>query len=332
MDGLDFSVVLSAVLTALSRFSLRTAPLHGFSAPKMGSGKSLLADVVSLIVTGKTAPVISQAEDGEEEKKRFLAILLEGERIICIDNIEKPLESSALCTILTQESWRERMLGKNSTATVATNSTLWLATGNNLQFKGDLSTRAICCRLVPNCERPEERSFDVNLHNLIPKKREELVIASLTILRAFHLARRPAPQKSFGRFEQWSDLIRGAIIWLGLADPCDSRKRVEENDPHRENLTQLLECWKSIFLNQKITVKQLVKASCASSHRSEEDEGRAEDLKLALLEVAGKRGEINSSKLGCYLRENNGRIENGLKIVSHGKSKHGVLWSSIPAG
>jgi putative DNA primase/helicase len=39
-------VAISAILTALIRRSIPTAPLHGFTAPKMASGKSLLADVI----------------------------------------------------------------------------------------------------------------------------------------------------------------------------------------------------------------------------------------------------------------------------------------------
>lgn len=332
IDGVDFSVVLSAVLTALVRFQLRSAPLHGFSAPKMGSGKSLLADIVSLISTGRAAPVISQADDADEEKKRFLAILLEGERVVCIDNIEKPLESAALCTILTQESWRERILGRNSTATVATNSTLWLATGNNLQFKGDLSTRALCCRLSPSVERPEERTFKVNLHEYIPSNREEIVLAGLTILKAFIADGAPKPEKTFGRFEQWSDLIRGSIVWLGLSDPCESRESVEENDPHREGLLQLLESWYGQFLSLAKPVSEVCKVACREIglHENEDDEavGKREYLKVALKEVAAdKNGGVSSSRLGYYLKTHRDRIEGGLKFVSRGKSKQGVLWA-----
>ena len=54
----DRAAALSAMLTAIIRHSLRTAPMHTFSAPKMSSGKSLLADVVSLIARGSPATAI----------------------------------------------------------------------------------------------------------------------------------------------------------------------------------------------------------------------------------------------------------------------------------
>ena len=43
----DRSVALSGILTALIRRSLPTAPLHGFSAPTAGTGKSMLVDLAS---------------------------------------------------------------------------------------------------------------------------------------------------------------------------------------------------------------------------------------------------------------------------------------------
>jgi hypothetical protein len=46
--GADMSVALSAILTALDRHAMPTAPLHAFSSPVPRTGKSLLVDVVAL--------------------------------------------------------------------------------------------------------------------------------------------------------------------------------------------------------------------------------------------------------------------------------------------
>ncbi len=149
------SVALSAILTGLVRKSIRTAPLHGYSAPVMGTGKSLLADVAGMIATGKANCVISQAPDEAEEQKRLLAVLMEGDPIVCYDNIERPFGSAALCSVLTQLDYKGRILGKSGNIGVPTNA-LFLATGNNLVFVGDISTRAILCRMDAKEERPED--------------------------------------------------------------------------------------------------------------------------------------------------------------------------------
>ena len=58
--------------------------------------------------------------------------------------------------------YKDRLLGGNETRTVLTTAT-FLATGNNLIFMGDISTRALLCKLDPKVEHPEERSFTVRL-------------------------------------------------------------------------------------------------------------------------------------------------------------------------
>jgi hypothetical protein len=62
----DKAVALSAILTALDRHNMPTAPLHGFSATVAGSGKSKLVDIVSILATGRSAAVKAQpgTEDG----------------------------------------------------------------------------------------------------------------------------------------------------------------------------------------------------------------------------------------------------------------------------
>lgn len=227
------SVAIAAILTAIIRKSISSAPLTGFTAPKMASGKTLLADIVSLIAICKPNSVIAQAETEAEEKKRLLSVLMEGDAIVCYDNIEKPFGSAALCSILTQHEYKDRVLGNNETHTVPTNAT-FLATGNNLTFAGDISTRTLLCKLDPNVERPEERSFELNLHEYIPENRAKLVRAALIILRGFHVEGYPKQDiKPFGRFEDWSNWVRSAIIWIGLPDPCESRKEIEDADPVR---------------------------------------------------------------------------------------------------
>lgn len=314
---MDFSVALAAILTALVRRSVRSAPLIGFSAPKMGSGKSLLADIVAMIATGRPCSVMSQSESPEEERKRLLSILMEGDAVICIDNIERPLGSQALCSILTQQTWKDRILGQNKTVNVST-SVSFLATGNNLSFQGDLSTRTLLCLLDPQCERPEERTFDIDLYQYIPEKRGEIVQAALSILRAYQVAGRPKQNIApYGRFEEWSDFIRSALVWLGLTDPCESKKRIEDADPVRTSLRALLNNWYSV-VKEPVSLKDIVLIA-----KKEENQGLYESL----MDIAGDKGEINQKKLGYLFRSLQGRIENGLRLEQAGKAKGGfVLW------
>jgi hypothetical protein len=107
----DRAVALSAILTALDRRSIATAPMHAFTAPVAGTGKSLLVDLVSLIVTGQRMPVISQGRNEEELEKRLSAELLSGSAMISIDNCRHDLDSSFLSEALTQPLVKIRVLG-----------------------------------------------------------------------------------------------------------------------------------------------------------------------------------------------------------------------------
>jgi hypothetical protein len=76
----DLSVALSAILTAVIRPTLKTAPMHVFSAPRRGSGKGKLADIAAVIATGREASAIVQGRTEEETEKRLGAALLSGDR------------------------------------------------------------------------------------------------------------------------------------------------------------------------------------------------------------------------------------------------------------
>jgi len=71
VEKIDHSVALSGILTALDRRAMVTAPLHAFTSPVAGTGKSLLVDIASVLVSGEPAPVISQGKTEEELEKRL---------------------------------------------------------------------------------------------------------------------------------------------------------------------------------------------------------------------------------------------------------------------
>jgi hypothetical protein len=74
----DRSVLLAAVLTALQRRLLESAPLFAFTAPAQRSGKSKLAESTGLIATGRKPPAMSVARDDAEFRKAITSVLREG--------------------------------------------------------------------------------------------------------------------------------------------------------------------------------------------------------------------------------------------------------------
>jgi len=50
----------------------------------------------------------------------ILSVLMQGDLVVNLDNVEEPLSSQTLCTVLTQESFTDRILGVNKTGTAPT--------------------------------------------------------------------------------------------------------------------------------------------------------------------------------------------------------------------
>jgi hypothetical protein len=310
------SVAIAAILTALVRRVLRSAPLFAITAPSPGSGKSLLVDLVALILTGRPAAVMNYTGQEAEERKRIVAALTAGDPVLSIDNIEQPLQGDAICSVLTQETYQDRLLGVSQTITVPTCCT-WMATGNNLTVSGDLSTRVLICRLDAKMERPEERQFDRELRSHVLQNRQKLVVAALTILRAYVVSGSPRQSLTpFGRFEQWSDFVRSPLVWLGCPDPCQSRRDIIQDDPRREALEAVVKGIHAEFATAPVNTPEIVRRAL---------EGGCLPLKEAL-ELALPKGEIKSRSLAAWLRKNKDRVVGNLCMRSIGSGERGACW------
>jgi hypothetical protein len=168
----------------------------------------------------------------------------------------------------------------------------------------------------------------------VPAHRGGLVAAALTIVRAYLAAGEPLKGKlpNFARFEDWSRLVREPLVWLGMADPCLTRKAIEERDPVRERLGQLLDAWHGMFGPKPTTVaKAIAQATLADWNETAATKAVREALKLALAEVAGDRtGAINPKVLGGVIAAHERRIEGGLRFEKHPVLLHKVVqWRAI---
>src|SRR5690606_7283472 len=276
---------LAGVLTPLARFAFRgPAPLFLMDANVRGAGKSLLADVTGEIVSGRPMPRTPQALDETEEAKRITAIAIEGDRLLLIDNISKPLGSGALDTVLTGTTWSERILGKSEKVSLPL-LTVWYGTGNNVTFKGDTSRRCLHIRLDSDLEKPEVRDGfkHPDLLAWVHGHRAELVIAALTILRGYCAAGRPAVGlKAWGSFEGWSALVRNALVWAGLPDPAETRAELDEVHTGANTLTHPLGGWEELEARLGRELRGCTRAQALDAPRGHEQEKQFAALRPAL--------------------------------------------------
>ncbi len=319
-DEVDEAVVLALALTALVRRALPSAPLGAITAPTMSSGKTLIADLIAILASGVPAPAMQLPETDEEAKKVALSILMMGDPVVLIDNVERPLQGDWLCTAITSETFSGRILGATQMVHVPT-CTLWLATGNQLAIAGDLRTRALLCRIDPRMEKPEQREYTTDIKLWFTQHRPKLVAAGLTIMRAFIVSgEKPITHVPYwGRFAEWSDMVRAPLVWLGERDPYASQSALDAEDPHRTELLQVLAAWHTRFADNEVTVSDAI----AAANETEVIDPRAPPLLEAFKTIAGDRGgTVNARRLGHWLRRHTGRILDGKKI-ERGPQKDG---------
>ena len=331
----DRSAAIAAILSLVCRYTvLGNVPLFGISATTRGSGKGLLADVIALIGTGRRASLWSQAEDDAEERKRLLALGMDGDPIVTIDNVTRPLGSAPLDLALTSSTFKDRILGTQTTKEVPMH-TIFFATGNNLQYVGDLARRVVPIALDPQMEKPEERTGftypDLLAH--VAQKRPQLVIAALTILKAYFGDGCPAQGLSaYGSFQPWSDLIRSALVWVGEADPCEGRKTLEAHDLEYGPLAGLLEAWHACYPpGTTVTLKRLKQDITVYRDTSTPPAPNAwDDLEQAVLDFdrgsALARG-IDTRTFGNALKRVRGRVIDQKRLVERGTYRQAVQWT-----
>jgi hypothetical protein len=317
----DRSVALSLFLTALCRRALDYAPLHGITAPAAGTGKSLLVDLASILLSGRDAPVMAPGKNEEEAEKRLGAALLAGDAIVAFDNCTAALSGTMLCQALTQLRIRVRILGQSLQLDVPV-SALVTATGNNLTLEGDLTRRSLLSELDAGVACPELREFAFNPKTVFRQCRGELVAAGLTMLRAGRVAKPKPISAPLGGFEMWSAWVRDTLCWLDRADPCRSMDKLRENDPEREAHTAVVIAWRdALGIGSKVQVQQIVERA-----------NLIQELRNALLVVAEERGRlgfISLKRLGWWLKKMDGKISNGLRIVYAGTASGYTLWTLI---
>lgn len=322
VEPVDRSVALSMFLTASVRRSLPTAPLHLVSARAAGSGKSKLADMASIIAGGRRASVVAMGRTDEETEKRLGAVLLTGDSVISIDNIEAPLGGDFLCQVLTQQVVRVRILGKSEVPELPTNA-LVTATGNNARVHGDMTRRTLPCYLDAGVENPELRVFDTDPVEVVLSDRRLYVEACLTVLRAFVVAGKPKQAARLGSFEAWSALVRDALMWLGEADPVDSMASVRAEDPERQKKEAVFATWHAAFGSKPMAAKDVI---ALANRKGEDFDYTNPELREALAQVAELGGSINSRRLGSWLGDENGTILAGLRLMKHGVVNGIAVW------
>lgn len=220
VDSASWANMLALLLTPIVRPMISgSVPIALIDKPAAGTGATLLADAATGLLGASTVRRVNESRDGDEWRKAITTALNHGATIIVMDNVEKSLGSPALAQAVTTNVWEDRALGTNEVIRVAVRVT-WLATGNNLQVRGDMARRCYYIRLDAKRPRPWlQRKFrHPDLLAWVNENRGALIAALLTLARAWVAADMPEPKQvpKIGGFEGWCQTVGGILVHIGV--------------------------------------------------------------------------------------------------------------------
>lgn len=323
------SAWLAALLTPLSRFMHDgNTPLVVMQANMPGSGKTTLAQLISTIVIGSSVPAMA-CEKSEPNRKEILAKLRGAPSIALLDNVVARFGGPNLSALITSRSFEDRSLGHLKQLS-APNDTTWIATGNRISLAPDMARRCLHLRLQCDVEKPHLRGgFRYpNLMDHARQRRGELLSAALTVLKAYAVAGMPdvglAP---WGSFEEWSRIVRGALVWCGLVDPALTRDELEEEaDESATEHVRLVEGWHQLQLvmvrGDGMTVKE------ALDHL-DADPSAAPFLRETLQGMGRAGSPPEPLKIARRLRDAKDRNVGGKILRSVGSPKEALRWRVV---
>jgi len=324
------SAWLASLLTVLARYAFEgPSPIFLFDANVRGAGKTLLAQCNGRIARGQDVPVSTFTKQGEEMRKLITTIAIAGDPLILLDNLEGELGNAALDRALTSTRWKDRVLGGNLQIDVPLTTT-WYASGNNVIVTGDTVRRVIHVRLDVLEEKPELRSDfrHPNLLQWISANREQLLRAALTILAGYCHAGLPDQQlESFGSFEGWSDIVRQAVVWVGLPDPCDTRLRLAEMaDSVSDSIRVLFSAWDQYDPDRRgLIVADVINRLYPSQRDNTPHDEASVQMRIALEQLAGPNPE--AKKIGNRLRTFRRKVVDHLYLDNDpSQRRRGSVW------
>jgi hypothetical protein len=288
--GRDESAFLVALLTAVCRPSLPLAPGMVITAPLItgaGTGKGLLVRAICEIAFGRAPYAFTACGDSAENEKRIVALLIEAEPVLFLDNVnDTTLRSDLLASILTEPLVKGRRLGKS--LMLPLNPMAFVAvTGNGMELAEDLVRRFVAVRLDPRMEDPEARPFAPGFLTSISARRAELLAAALTLWRWGRQNEHVIPfGRPLGSYEVWSRWVRDPLLALDCADPVERATGFKARDPHRQRVSEIFAAWQLHHGEKAIAAAQL----CEAVKELIDPQGRARQyVASALARLVGTR-------------------------------------------
>src|SRR5262249_48926745 len=125
-----------------------------------------------------------------------------------------------------------------------------------------------------------------------------------------------------------SQVVREPLIWVGKADPVKSMDAVREADPVRNAVRDLIMIWKEKL---KTRIDYTAVELNSSAYEASNGEMIRQELNdLLLLQADKSRDDIDTRKLGNWVRAIKGQIHHGHRIELVKENDRGNRYALIP--
>lgn len=300
----DLAAAYALFLLPAVRQCVRSfTPIHLIEAPTPGSGKGLIADLVSIVYTGHTAEVQTMPREEEEARKRLTALMRQGRSIVTIDEFPGG-KSGNLASAITAETWTDRVLGKQEMLEVE-NRSVWIIVANNPELSMDLARRSVRIRIDAAVARPWDRQEFKHpvIREWARRHRGDVLHAILTLCRHWVSEGMPAGSRVLGSFDHWSKVMGGLLESIGVPGfLANSADLYQQSDETTAEWAEFARVWWDRHGRAEVKAALLVEL--------------ARDHEL-LVTVRGDRGESSQRvRFGRALGKMRGRVVGDWKIES----------------
>lgn len=271
-------------------------PLYLVEASTPGAGKGLLTTVCLIPALGRIGAASVALPDSDDELRKLITSQFsQGVHAIVFDNVNHLVRSGVLAKALTEwPFWSDRLLGSNTQVTLPARA-IWCMTANNPQLSDELARRVVPIRLVPDSEKPEERTGfrHPELRTWAFQNRARLVWAAHILVRHWIRLGQPGPDTEtplLGSFEAYRAVIGGILGAAGYADFLGNRERLRAfSDADTEAWRPFVDAWAQQFGDYPKSTADLLPLAteCGISIRGHDQTSRVSSLGTLL----GKRRE-----------------------------------------
>lgn len=233
INALARSAHLSMLLSAVARPYIQgPCPVLLVDANQKQSGKSLLAQSVSIVMTGRMGTRVDWVQKDELMPEKLHACMCTDPRILFFDNVRNgiTLKSETLDGAMTAMNITRRGHYSHQNMDMPFKP-LVLITGNGFSVGGDMGPRSMYIRVETKLEHPEERD-DLEIKNLIEHLKEhrtEIIKDLITMWRAWIAAGEPGEVVPWHTVTGW-EKVRKMLVWYGRKDPKLASKSSKVDD------------------------------------------------------------------------------------------------------